>query len=181
MGEYFPLNDYEENFEEQSSVSLDVLEQITNTDSVEELMQIARDEWVFGNQLLAVKCFHKAAEHGSAKAQRLLAECYEIGIGVTKDEECAVKWYTKAAIQKEEKALCNLAGYYYSGNFVEKNEALAEAMLLLSAKQKHSRECLKSWYNVDIRKDKAYCYHESLDMAKQMLEMFILENTENKK
>ena len=46
-----------------------------------------------------IKKVNEIAKLGNAKAQILLGRCYEIGIGVKKDENEAVKWCQKAAEQ----------------------------------------------------------------------------------
>ena len=46
-----------------------------------------------------------AAEQGDAKAQFGLAQLYEYGLGVERDEAAALEWYRKAAEQGEEDAI----------------------------------------------------------------------------
>ena len=49
------------------------------------------------NYEAAAQAYMKAAEMGHAKAQGLLAQMYEEGIGVKKDYKEAEKWYNKAS------------------------------------------------------------------------------------
>lgn len=151
--------------DETECMPTNVLEEIAQTESDNELMKIAKREWQMGNELLAIKSAYKAAIHGNAKAQTFLGEAYELGAGVEKDDEEAVKWYTKASMQMDQKALSLLAVYYYFGTVVEKDEALAEAMFLVSSQRKQSKYYLKKWYNVDVEKDSSFCYHNSLEEA----------------
>jgi hypothetical protein len=55
--------------------------------------------WLSPDESLVLK-----AEQGDATAQYFLGRCYELGIGVEKDEREAVKWYTKSAEQRNENA-----------------------------------------------------------------------------
>ncbi|MDP3652636.1 MAG: hypothetical protein Q8R67_13225 [Rhodoferax sp.] len=50
-----------------------------------------------GGQEEAVKWLRKAADSGSANAQYLLGDAYEVGVGVAKDEMQAEHWWAKAA------------------------------------------------------------------------------------
>ena len=63
------------------------------------IMKLAYHCKLGGNHLDAVKWYRKAAEQGVANAQFFLAECYDNGKGVTRDEEEALKWYRKSAEQ----------------------------------------------------------------------------------
>ena len=70
----------------------------------------------------------KDAEHGDARAQRLLAIRYWRGRGVTQSAELAAEWMKKAAAQAWVLALRDLAGFYQNGIGVERD--LAEALRL---------------------------------------------------
>lgn len=47
----------------------------------------------------AVRWFRLAAEQGNERAQGFLGGCYELGVGVTRDDIEAAKWYLKAQMQ----------------------------------------------------------------------------------
>jgi TPR repeat protein len=68
------------------------------------------------NLAKAVECLELAAGKGHVMAMSLLAELYETGTGVGKDEKKAVKLYTKAADKGDPMALLALGRLYYSGS-----------------------------------------------------------------
>ena len=79
-----------------------------------------------------IKKVNEIAKLGNAKAQILLGRCYEIGIGVKKDENEAVKWCQKAAEQGLAVAQYNLAKFYLSGiGVVEMDEQKTMLIKLL--------------------------------------------------
>ena len=55
------------------------------------------------------------AEKGDAKAQFRLGRCFQLGLGVSKNQGNAITWYTKAAEQGYPKAQYNLAYYFEKG------------------------------------------------------------------
>ena len=65
-----------------------------------------------------------AAEHGSARGQRLLAHCLEDGIGVDQDHAKAVEWLRTAALQGEAPAQTALAKHYEFGVGTEQDKEL---------------------------------------------------------
>lgn len=73
-----------------------------------------------------IKEYVKKANQGDCSAQFELGVCYENGIGVVMDDECAVEWYRKAAEQGFSKAQNNLGICYENGIGVieDKNEAV---------------------------------------------------------
>ena len=70
------------------------------------------------NDELAVSYFHQAAQRGHADAQNNLGRCYELGIGIDKDEKQAVYWYHEAAKQGHAAAQNSLGEMYYLGKGV---------------------------------------------------------------
>lgn len=75
------------------------------------------------------------AEHGAARAQRLLALRYRRGRGVTQSNELAALWMKKAAAQNFALALRDLASFYQDGVGVEKDPAHALRLYRLAAQQ----------------------------------------------
>ena len=65
-----------------------------------------------------MKWFAQAAEQGYPRGMQLLAECYENGYGVEKDEARAVELYTKAREAGYPPASCALGLCYESGTGV---------------------------------------------------------------
>ena len=56
----------------------------------------------------AFKWYNKAAEDGSAYAQKNVVMSYDVGQGVKQDGAQALKWYTKAAEQGDAEFQYNL-------------------------------------------------------------------------
>lgn len=79
-------------FSEQSPFSLDVVkkEQV-DINVLQQAAEQGDDVWI--EQLT------QAAEQGDARAQSLLASCYEVGRYVSKNKQEAMKWHAKAAAQ----------------------------------------------------------------------------------
>ena len=67
------------------------------------------------------KKFREGAMAGNPLAQFHLAECYEYGSGVEKDEIEAVKWFSKSAEQKNAKANYKLGCFYKDGQGVQQD------------------------------------------------------------
>ncbi len=154
---------------------VEILKKVSTIESDRELMRMARGLWISGDWLMAIKCYHKAAEHGCAFAQRKLAECYEMGIGVERNDEEAIYWYSKAAIQGDGIALCNLADYYYMGRGVNRDDARVKALLLLSTDCKRAAWYFYQWYGIEI--DKNGTYNRLLQAARSVIQEFIKEVT----
>ena len=57
-----------------------------------------------------------AANKGDVAAQVALGECYEKGLGVSKDERIAFQWYKKAAKQGSVEAQYKIGQCYKKGN-----------------------------------------------------------------
>jgi len=77
------------------------------------------------------------AEAGDVQAQVKLAEAYQDGLGIPKNEELAGQWYQRAAQQGNPKAQNNLANMYRLGSGVEKNKATAVNWYRKAARQKY--------------------------------------------
>ena len=96
-------------------------------EKIEELVQLGFEfyDGSNGREKNAYKAFGlwlQAANLGYAKAQTLVAFCYEWGLGTRKDSYQAVEWYQKAAAQDDPKALLYLGTFYeYNGYGLEKN------------------------------------------------------------
>lgn len=151
--------------------NIEILKKISKTESDRELMYFASGLWISGNWLMAAKCYYKAAEHGCAFAQRKLAECYEMGIGVEQNDREAIYWYREAAVQGDGVALCNLADYYYMGKGVKRDDALAKALLLLSPDCKRAAWYFYQWYGMEI--DKPGIYTSLLQVTRSVIQRFI--------
>ena len=74
-----------------------------------------------------------AAIAGEPGAQYLVANCYELGQGVSRDPSTATRWFRRAAEQKHAPSQYRLATLYERGHGVEKNLAEAESLYLSSA------------------------------------------------
>ena len=109
-----------------------------------------------------IKKVNEIAKLGNAKAQILLGRCYEIGIGVKKDENEAVKWCQKAAEQGLAVAQYNLAKFYLSGIGVLKNNAEAFKWYKKAAEQG----------NVEAQYNLANCYFNGIGVYKSIKEAF---------
>jgi TPR repeat protein len=82
-----------------------------------------------------VTLLKRDAEHGAARAQRLLALRYWRGRGVTQSNELAAKWMKKAAAQDFALALRDLASFYQDGVGVEQGPAHALHLYRPAAQQ----------------------------------------------
>jgi TPR repeat protein len=102
----------------------------------------------------------KAAEQGNAYAQGELGRCYEVAIGVSKDEKEAVKWYTKAAEQGNAYGQKNLGSCYQSGKGVSKDEKNAIEWFTKAAVQG----------NVNAQGNLAYCYAKGIGITQDRKE-----------
>ena len=70
---------------------------------------------------LAAEWFLEAAKQGHPEAQYELFNCYNQGIGVTKDKDQAIHWLRKAAGQNHTLAQAWLGYYLQTGKYVVKN------------------------------------------------------------
>lgn len=163
----------EKTLKEECAVIL--LRKISSCESEAELLQLAVEFWTEGHWLMAAKCYRQAATLGSADAQNLLGECYEIGLGVTRNEAEAVQWYTKAAVQRHGKAMCSLADYYYDGIVVEKDIALAKALLLLSSDRTWAAKKLHNWFGLQIDQNQAAVHRDEWCEAEERFCRFVKE------
>ena len=73
------------------------------------------------------------AEHGEARAQRLLALRYHRGRGVRQSDDLAVQWMRKAAAQGLALAERDLAGFYMDGIGVKQDPEEAMRLYRLAA------------------------------------------------
>lgn len=64
----------------------------------------------------AVPILKQAAELGSAESQYNLGYCYQVGIGIERNNEKALEWFSKSAEQGYNDALYQLMMAYGSGN-----------------------------------------------------------------
>lgn len=154
-----------------------LLRKISSCESETELLQLAAKLWAEGYWLIAVKCYRRAAMLGYAEAQNLLGECYEIGMGVAKNEEEAVQWYTKAAVQRHGKAMCSLADYYYDGIVVEQDIALAKALLLLSSDRTWAAKKLHNWFGLQTDQNQTAVHRDGWNEAEERFCRFIKEHS----
>ncbi len=77
----------------------------------------------------------KVAECGDARAQFVLAYCYDVGLGTEKDTTEAVKWYSKAAEQGDALAQFELGMFYSDGIGVQRDPVKAADWLRKAAQQ----------------------------------------------
>ena len=70
------------------------------------------------NYKAALAEFTPLAEQGNVKAQEILGDYYNFGLGVPKNHKTSVKWYTKAAKQGNSYAQKELGWKYYKGSGV---------------------------------------------------------------
>ncbi len=78
-----------------------------------------------GDYETAAREWHALADKGDAASQNKLAQSYESGKGVSKNDIEAAKWYGKAAAQGIASAQSNLADMYKEGRGVGKKYAEA--------------------------------------------------------
>lgn len=85
----------------------------------------------------AVRWLTKAADEGNSSAQARLAEMYEDGRGVPKDDGQAVRWYTKAAEAGHSGASFNLGLMYSNGQGVTQDYGQAAMWYTKAAEAGH--------------------------------------------
>ena len=61
----------------------------------------------------ALRLWRKWAANNDAEAMRMIAECYEDGIGVERDRQKALEWYHKAAELNDAVAMYRIGAYYH--------------------------------------------------------------------
>lgn len=101
----------------------------------------------------AVRLYRLAADHGFAKAQVNLGNCYRFGEGVEQDAEEAVRWFQLAANQGHSSAQWNLGSCYDCGFGVAKDSFHAVRLYRLAAEQG----------NVDAQYTLGVCYGNGLE------------------
>ena len=111
----------------------------------------------------AIEYFNAAAKQGHADAQYELAQCYQDGEGVSKDQAEAVKWFTKAlesyrnaAEQGNADAQYRLGECYQYGYGVSQNEREALKWYVQAAKQGHA----------DAQYELGKCYQDGKGVSK---------------
>lgn len=124
----------------------------------------------------AVPILKQSAELGNAEAQYNLAYCYQVGIGVEKNQKTAIEWYQKSADKGFNDALYQLMMAYGNGDGVEEDHEKAFSYALKCA-ENNDGTCM--WNVVN-------CYYFGMGVEKnidKMLEWAIrlgkLENPEN--
>jgi len=92
-----------------------------------------------GDYVKAYAIFRKAAEQGTATAQRYLGMMYRLGQGVEKDYFKAVRWYREAAEQGDVEAQYELAVMYHRVRGAKRDYAEAMRWYRAAAEQGHRR------------------------------------------
>ena len=88
-----------------------------------------------GDHVTALREFRDAAEHGNAEAQFRLGYMYQVGSGVSVDDQLAVSWYRRAAELGHAEAQAYLGGMYADGFAVPQDLAEAAKWFKESAEQ----------------------------------------------
>ena len=113
--EYFDNGD-QKSLQEFSDAIMD------NGMKVEKIFELAGDFYDKGYRKRGFALFKKAADLGYAKAQHIVAFCYQHGLGIEKDEYAALEWYQKAAAQNHPQSISYMAFFYeHSLAGLEKN------------------------------------------------------------
>lgn len=87
--------------------------------------------------VMAASWYLKAAQQGYAGAQNNLANMYEVGLGVLKDEAEAATWFKRAAEKGEGHAQHSLGSMYLEGRGVAKDSDEAVKWFQKAAEQGH--------------------------------------------
>ena len=77
--------------------------------------ETAVDYYDSGDKAKAFTVWQELASQGFAKAQHVVAFCYQYGLGTEKDEYAALEWYQKAAEQNHPQSISYMAGFYEHG------------------------------------------------------------------
>jgi uncharacterized protein len=78
-----------------------------------------------GDYAAALKDLLPLAQQGDSKAEYILGEMFDGGLGVDQDYHAAAKWYRQSADQGYAPAMANLGDLYFYGDGVEQDEAEA--------------------------------------------------------
>lgn len=105
----------------------------------EEILKLAGDYYDSGYRKRGFALYKKAADLGYAKAQHIVAICYQYGLGTEKDKCAALEWYQKAAELGDKEAQYALGCFYYEGTYVEQNHEEAIRLYRRSAQQLYPR------------------------------------------
>ncbi len=81
----------------------------------------------------------KSAKQGFVHAQTQLGLCYEMGLGVEKDNEQAVDWLKKAAAQGDPEGQTDLGYHYIKGLGVKKDHKEAVRLFAEAAELGHAK------------------------------------------
>lgn len=86
-----------------------------NAMEAEKILELATDYYDKGFRKRGFALYKQAAELGYARAQHVVADCYQWGLGTKKDKSEAFRWYQKAAEQDYPQSVCYLASFYSFG------------------------------------------------------------------
>jgi len=86
-----------------------------------------------GKYYAAVDLFEKAAEQGNAQAQYMLGLCYQLGNGVTQDNQHMIEYYKEAAGQQNADAENALGLLYQDGKVIAQDKGKALDLWIASA------------------------------------------------
>lgn len=91
------------------------------TPNPEDMYLLAKQFEFSGKYEEAVKWFQLAAQMGHIEAQYSLADCFDRGIGIEKNDEDAFFWFEKAANNGNTEAQAKFGTYYFNGIVVSRN------------------------------------------------------------
>lgn len=101
--------------------------------SAEQTLDEAWTAYNIGQYKKVIQMAQPLASDGNARAQTLLARCYENGLGVPQDMDTAAKWFRLAADQNFSEAQVQLAHLYELGAGVPKNDAAVADLMARAA------------------------------------------------
>lgn len=108
-----------------------------NPESAEELYRKANNYFDNKNYTEALKCYHGAADQGSAAALNEIGYMYSNGLGVTKDHKKAVPYFLQAALKGNATGQYNIAYCYEFGSDAKQDYNEAAQWYNEAAKQNH--------------------------------------------
>ena len=94
-------------------------------DSDEQKLDKAWELYNLGKYKQVLSIVEPLAAKGNARAQLILGDCYEIGLGLGQAPEIACQWFQMAAEQGNAQAMAKLGYAYAVGSGVPKNFQLA--------------------------------------------------------
>ncbi len=106
-----------EYFDDDGQMNLQVFSKAMKDDEMkaEEIFKLAGEFYDRGYRKRGFALYKKAADLGYAKAQHIVAFCYQYGLGTEKDNGAALEWYQKAAAQGYAQSISYIADFYYDG------------------------------------------------------------------